>query len=119
MKVSQSSAEFDINNQFGHAYFGFPLASITINEDGSRNLDWPTGGYDESLKRFQPISLVDIEKLSMWDDYREEINGMYQCGSTSIAKDKFGQYWISIGGTGWAYNWTVGLGTLESGKYPV
>jgi hypothetical protein len=119
MKVEQSSAEFGINNQFSHAYFGFPLVPIVRREDGICEMTFPTGVRKHWSDVSRPISKEDIGKLNMWDNYREEINGMYQQDSTSIAKDKFGQYWICMGGTGWAANWTVGLGTLESGKYPV
>lgn len=119
MKIEASSAEFELNSLISHTLFGVPKAIFTPNEWGGLSYQIASGTAEAWAKVSRKINLDDINKLSMWQNYREDISGLYNPDSTCLLKDVNNVYWISIGGTGWGAMWSVGLGTLESGKYPV
>ena len=100
MKIESSSAEFEINSNINHLLFGSPK----YFESGQFvNLGQTTGYKNWTIK----LNIEDIDKISMWQEYKDEIKNLYNSDSIYLQKDVCGQDWISIGGSGWGCNWTV------------
>ena len=102
-----SSTEFEINSNLNNLLFGAPKY-------------FTSGQFlnvAESLKYKNNNSYIlkyeDIDKLNTWNNYKSEIKSLYNPMSSVLQKDVNGQYWVSIGGTGWANLWTVNLGELK------
>lgn len=113
MKILESSAEFEINSNFMNTLFGMP------HYFQSGHFVTGTAAYNFAKEISRPLAKEDIGKLNTWEENVKEISELYNPASTSIWVDKYNCYWVGIGGTGWACMWSVGLGSLESGKYPV
>lgn len=121
MKMEQSSAEFELNSLVSHSLFGIPKARLIPTVWGTISgltMEIPSGTKEAWDRVSMKLESGDISKLSMWPEYREEICSLYNPDSTCLLKDVNSAYWVSIGGTGWGAMWSVGLGSLESGKYP-
>jgi hypothetical protein len=114
MNVGFSSAEFDLNGDFYATMFGVPHKKI---KNGICEIHPEAMDYWKKIS--MPLAEEDIGKLNAWEEYKTTISGLYQSNSTQIMVDVNNHYWVSINGTGWGCAWTVGLGSLESGKYPV
>lgn len=119
MKLEQSSAEFELNSLVAHSLFGVPKARFVPSQWGGLQMEIPSGTKEAWDKVSRKLESGDISKLSMWPEYREEICSLYNPDSSCLLKDVNNAYWVSIGGTGWGAMWSVGLGSIESGKYPV
>lgn len=108
-----SSAEFKNNSDLYATLFGLPK----YYESGRiTNLFGATQALGEISR---PISLVDIDKLKAWEEDKREMKGLYDVEGSKIMKDINQNYWVSIGGSGFSVLWSVGVGSLESGKYPI
>lgn len=123
MRISMGSGEFDANRRLHCMLHGISFVPTEyIQRDGYVEAKTPPM-TPEMIKAWKescmPISVEDIKKLNTWDNYKEEMISMYPYSSTSIMKDITSGYWVCMGGTGWANMWSVELGSLESGKYPV
>lgn len=105
MKISMSSAEFIKNGDLYNLLFGEDQIKYTKTEYG---ISIDSKIFFKSAIKSNPISFADINKLRTWDSYKKEIEAMFVSSVTDLKKDKLGNEWLTVCGTGYCYLYNLG-----------